>query len=308
VMAAVPRSRRRARRRDLGAAALLVGPFLALLGVFTVYPMVRSALYSFSDFSALRPSAAQWVGLEQFRKVLSDPTFRRAIANTILLMVITVPTQTFLAVLVGNALNARIRLRSFFRAVYFLPYVTAPVAVGAIMLSLFGPNGIVTSLVHTLAGTPQTAWYAITPQAFALVAIVMVWTQTGFFAVIVLAGLQSIPGDIYEAADLDGAGWWTKLTRITLPLLRPTVLLVLVMGVIVGLQAFDQPYVLSTTGGALPGSPDGSTLTMVMYVYTQSFRYFHMGEASAAAYVVMAIILVFALLQGALQRRAGETR
>lgn len=298
----------RGKRTEWAAILVLLVPFLVFLGIFTLYPIAKAAQYSFSDFSALRPAAAQFVGWRQYTTVLGDPTFRTAVTNTILLMIITVPLQTALAVVIANALNTRIRFRSFFRTIYFLPYVTAPVAVGAIMLALFGPSGIITNLFHSLLGTGQIAWYASTPQAFILVAVVMIWTQTGFFSVIVLAGLQSISAEIYESASLDGAGWWARLTSITIPLLRPTLLLVAVMGIIVALQVFDQPYVLSTTGGALPGSPDNSTLTMVMYVYTQSFRYYHMGQASAAAFVVMGIIVVFSLVQATIQRVTGGGR
>ncbi|GBE23565.1 lactose transport system permease protein LacF [bacterium BMS3Bbin01] len=215
-----------------------------------------------------------------------------------------VPIQTGIALLLASALNARIRARGFFRTIYFLPYITAPVAVGAIMVVLFQRRGIVTMLLHELVGTPLVTWYARPPYAFILVVFVLIWTQVGFFTVLYLAGLQNIGKDVYEAAAVDGAGARQRFRYVTVPLLRPTSFLVVVIGIIVTLQVFEQPFVLSTTGGALPGSPGDSTLTMVMYLYTEAFRYFDMGIAAAAALVIFVVIVAFTLLLVALQRRA----
>jgi multiple sugar transport system permease protein len=296
------------RRRETAVAAVLLAPFLALLTWFTLVPLARALLISFQDYTALNPSAATFVGLDNYTGVMADPAFVQAATNTAILLVATVPIQTVLAVVIAVALNSRLRAIGLFRALYFLPYITAPVAVGAIMLYMFGPSGLASTAIARIFGGPDGAWYAQQPWAFVLVVFVMVWTQTGFFAVVVLAGLQSISEEVYEAAELDGCGWWSTLLRITVPLLRPTLILVAIVGSVVALQAFEQPYVLSTTGGALPGSPNGSTSTLVMYIYTESFRYFHMGPASAAAFVTVFVIAVFAVVQGFSQRRASEVR
>ena len=302
---AVPVHRRgRWRKGDPLSAAVLLTPFLLLLGVFTLYPAGKALFDSFHELSALNPSIKSWVGLEQYRTALADPTFRVSVRNTLLLSVITVPLQSFLALVLANALNSRIRARGFFRAVVFMPYITAPIAVGAVMVYLFGPNGGLTKGLQALFGTTDAAWYTEPGYAFALVAAIMVWTQVGFFTVIYLAGLQAVPGEVYEAAQMDGAGRWATLWRVTIPLVWPTTVLVVVMGIIVSLQVFEQPYVLSTTGGGIPGGPADTTLTMVMYLYTQAFRYHNLGLASAAAFLVMGIILAFSLLLALLQRRA----
>ncbi len=295
------------RNAELACAVVLLTPFLVMLGLFTVYPAAKAGFDSFHELSRLNPSLATWVGLEQYRTALADSAFRRSVLNTLVLSAVTVPVQTFVALVLANALNRRIRARGFFRAVVFLPYITAPIAVGAVMVYLFGPDGGITRALHALFGTAATAWYTEPGYAFFLVAMIMIWTQTGFFTVIYLAGLQSIPGEVYEAAAIDGAGRWTTLWRITLPLVRPTTTLVVMMGAIVSLQVFEQPYVLSTTGGGTPGGPADSTLTMVMYLYTQAFRYHNLGLASAAAFLVMAIIVVFSLLLNLVQRRVSRT-
>jgi len=295
--------RRQRRRGEAAAALVLLAPFAVLLAIFTVYPALKAVRDSFREFSALNPAITEWVGIEQYQRVLADPAFKRAILNSMLLMVVAVPCQTFFALLLANALNTRIRARGFFRTVFFMPYITSPVAVGAVMVYLFGPTGGLTRVLHSWFGMPSSAWYSQTPWAFILVALIMIWTQTGFYTIIYLAGLQSVPAEVHEAASLDGANSWTILRRITLPLLRPTTALVLLMGTIVSLQVFEQPYVLSTTGGALPGSPGDSTLTMVMYLYAEAFRYQRLGSASAAALVVMAVIVVFSILQAVARRR-----
>lgn len=280
----------------------MVAPFLVLLAAFTLYPILTSLTLSFQEFSYLSPETARFVGLDQYAQLFDDQTFRTALVNTLALLLAVLPAQTLLALLLANILNARLRASGFFRTIYFMPYIAPSVAVAAVMIYLFSRDGIVSGLLHGLLGTGAVAWYADPGYAFWLVAMVMVWTQVGFFTILFLAGLQNIPVDVYEAAALDGAGPVRTLRSITLPLLRPTTFLVVVIGITITLQVFEQPYVISTTGGALAGSPADATLTLVMYLYTQAFRYFHMGLASATALVVLVLVGVFALLQAFLQR------
>lgn len=293
-----------ARARDIVTAIMMILPFAVVLGTFTIYPIFQSLRLSFMDFSYLQPEAAEWVGLDQFAELADQSDFRTAVRNTILLTVIVVPVQSAIALLLANGLNQRIRAQGFFRTVYFLPYVTPPVAVGAVMIFLFNRDGIMTRLA-SLFGASEVSWYANTPYAFWLVIFVMIWTQVGFFTVIYLAGLQSIDLEVFEAAAVDGAKPSQTMWHVTIPQLKPTTFFVLATGTIITLQIFEQPWVISTFGGAEPGSPANSTLTMVMYLYTQAFRYFEMGRASAAAVVIFLIVGGFTIVQAALQRRTG---
>lgn len=279
---------------------------MILLAAFTLYPLGRAVIYSFQDFSPLNPGDATWAGISQYVAALSDGVFIRSALNTALLVAICVPIQTALAVILAVLLNGRLRFRAVFRAIYFIPYITAPVAVGAIMVYLFGPKGMVTTFLHSVLGTPDAPWYATTPYAFFLIAFIIVWAQVGFFSVIFLSGLQAIPAEIREAAMLDGAGFWRQLLSVTLPMLRPTLVLVLVIGTIVTLQIFDQPYLLSSTGGAIPGSPADSTMTLVMYVYTEAFRYGHLGQSAAAALLIVGLVVLFSGAQALIQRRTPK--
>jgi len=295
-------SLKKSRRREIATGYILLAPFLAIAGMFILYPILYSFTISFREFSFLDPAGARWIGLSNYTDLLRDERFLTAMKNTVMLVLIAVPCQTVIALLLANVLNSpRLRFKGFFRTLYFLPYVTSPIAVGAVMVNLFRRDGPVTSILSTF-GFPNVSWHSSGDYAFWLVVFIIVWTQIGFYTVIYLGGLQSISRDIYEAAAIDGANKFQILLRITVPLLKPTSFLVLVMGILATLQIFEQPFVVSTTGGALPGSPGDSTLTMVMYLYTLAFRYFEMGYASAAAFIIFAIIFTMTLIQFAFFR------
>lgn len=282
--------------RNIGAGIFFIAPFLLISGIFILYPIIYSLLISFKDFSFLNPSAAEWVGFENYRKLLYDETFKTAIGNTVKLLVLVVPLQTIIALVLAIVLNMNLKMKTFFRTVFYLPYITSPVAVGAVMVYLFNQNGIVTKFM-TYFGLDNVAWYADGRYAFYLIIIIVLWTQIGFYTVMYLSGLQGISGDIYEAAKIDGATKLQTFIKITIPLLKPTTFLVLFMGSLATLQIFEQPYVVSTTGGALAGSPGDTTLTLVMFLYTQAFKYFDMGYASAAAFVIFIMIFSITLIQ-----------
>lgn len=282
--------------KDIGAGIFFFAPFLLIAGIFIFYPIIYSLVISFKDFSFLNPAAAEWVGFDNYKKLLVDETFKTAIWNTFKLLTIVVPLQSIIALVLAVILNSKLKMKTFFRTVFYLPYITSPVAVGAVMVYLFNQDAFVTKFM-TLFGLDNVAWYADGRYAFYLIVIIILWTQIGFYTVMYLSGLQGISEDLYEAAKIDGASKLQTFFKITVPLLKPTTFLVLFMGGLATLQIFEQPYVVSTTGGALPGSPGDSTLTMVMFLYTQAFKYYDMGYASAAAFVIFVIIFSITIIQ-----------
>jgi multiple sugar transport system permease protein len=282
--------------KDTGAGIFFIAPFLLIAGIFIFYPIIYSLLISFKEFSFLNPTAAEWVGFDNYKKLLDDETFKTAIWNTFKLLIIVVPLQSIIALVLAVILNSKLKMKTFFRTVFYLPYITSPVAVGAVMVYLFNQDGFVTKFM-TLFGLDNVAWYADGRYAFYLIVIIILWTQIGFYTVMYLSGLQGISEDIYEAAKIDGASKLQIFFKITVPLLKPTTFLVLFMGGLATLQIFEQPYVVSTTGGALPGSPGDSTLTMVIFLYTQAFKYYDMGYASAAAFVIFVMIFSITIIQ-----------
>jgi len=280
--------------QEIFTGYLMLLPFLVIISVFIIYPVIYSFRISFMDFTFLNPSDAKWVAFKNYIVLFKDKSFLQSIKNTIKMLSIIVPIQTIFSLVLANILNSKLRFKPAFRTIYFLPYITSLVAVGAIMVHLFSKNGIISRFL-TFFGFDNVTWYADYRYAFYLVAGTIIWTQIGFYMVIYLSALQDISSTVYEAAYIDGANRFQIFFFITIPLLRYTTLLVLVMGVIATLQIFDLPYVISTTGEALSGSPGGTTLTMVMFLYTQAFRYFNMGYASAAAFIIFCMIFIITI-------------
>lgn len=235
-----------------------------------------------------------FVGLANFREIIADPLFWKAIANTVRYAVVGIPAQIVVGLVVALLLRRIVRLRGFFRALYFIPFVTPIVAAAWVWQWMyspqFGPLGRIFDVVGLeippLLRTPSLALYAVSAM--------VIWEYLGFQIVIFLAGLNAIPAVYYEAAAVDGAGGFRLFRDITVPLLNPTLVFSIVYGTIIYLQLFTQ--VLNMTFGD-PGGPLGSTETVVLYVYTQGFQRFHMGQAAAATVVLFGVIMVISLAQ-----------
>jgi multiple sugar transport system permease protein len=297
----------------------LVWPALALLLVWHVFPTFYAFYLSlFERVNFLRPAA--FAGLENYRILLHDPLFWRALANTFWYVVFTVPTGLLLATLVAILLNTRIAFQGLYRTLYFLPYITALTAAAAVwrwiyhpefgflnwLLSTPGldwlntPTGVFALLLRPLGVEVQGFW-AGPSVAFVAVMLMSVWHFLGYQVVILLAGLQAIPREYYEAAELDGASFWQQHRLITWPLLSPTTFFLFTLGLIGAFQVFTQVYVLTPTGGVLQ-----DTLTLAFYLYNKGFRDSDFSYASAIAMVTFLLILALTLFQRkVLERRVN---
>jgi len=279
-------------RRALWAYAFLAVPmaFFLAIRIAPALSALAISLHRWNILSAEQP----FVGLANFREISADPLFWKAVRNTIRYAVVGIPAQIALGLGVALLLRRIVRLRGFFRALYFVPFVTPVVAAAWVWQWMyspqFGPLGRIFDVVGLeippLLRTPSLALYAVTAM--------VVWEYLGFQIVIFLAGLNAIPGAYYEAAAVDGAGGWRLFRHITVPLLNPTLVFSIVYGTIIYLQLFTQ--VLNMTFGD-PGGPLGSTETVVLYVYTQGFQRFHMGQAAAATVILFGVIMVISLAQ-----------
>lgn len=279
-----------------GYVALL--PFIILMTVFLIYPIVYSFSLSFKDFSFFSPGDSKWVYLDNYINLFKDAEFLMAFKNTIIIVVAVVPVTALLSLIMAVLVNRKIKGRTFFRVAFFLPNVTSSVAVGTIIGFLFRQDSFITRFFHNIIGTENVSWFANVDLALPLVVIAMIFTFCGFYMLVYLAGLQEIPVECYETADISGAGSLRKFIYITLPMLRPAHFLVLIMLMINSFQAFDQSYVISTFGNSsIIGGPAGSTSTIVTFLYTNAFRYFKMGYASAAAFVLFVVIFIFTVVQ-----------
>ena len=288
------------RQEQARYGVLFVLPTLLFFCVFIAWPVFYSFYLGFFDWSPLQPRPST-VGLANYQELFTNPSFPRTIVNTFVFTVgvlcLTVAGSMSLAL----ALNLGLRGTAFFRGVYYSPVVTSLVATAVIWLWILDPQfGVVNQALRGL-GFPAPGWASDSFWAMPTVIITFAWREIGYFTVIYLAGLQGIPNELKEAARIDGCGAGRVFRHITLPLLMPTTLFVLVLGVIRATQnAFGVIYVM--TGGG----PVDATNVIVLYLYQQAFQFFRMGYASAVAYVLFAFIFLATLLQFRLLSRRSE--
>ena len=280
---------------------LLIGLFLAPtvigLGLFTFLPILASVVLAFFSWDIITPP--RFVGLENFVDIAADPTIRVSFLNTIGFVVVAVTLQLAVALVLAVLVNTRMPrlLKSFFRSVLFFPLVLSAASVSIIMGYLFNENFGLVNHVLNLLGMADVPWLTSTHGAMVVVILVYVWQNFGFSFLLFLGGLSSIPKEVYEAAQVDGATGWKQFWRITFPLVSPTTLVASVMAIISALQIFDQPYVLTR------GGPGDSTRTAVMVIYESAFKQLEFGRASAIGIVLTVVIMLVTAVQFRLSRR-----
>ena len=287
--AARPFATKRGRQKVLTAYAFML-PSLVVMAVFMFYPLVRAAWLSLTNYSFF--GVSKFIGLANYSHLLHDPRFWDDLGNTAYYAAVATPVSVGLALGLALLLNRRqLPARGFFRALIFLPAVCS-LAVAAIPFRLmFTPSiGLLTYWLGDL-GIRSGDWLDNTNLAMPAVIMVGVWRTVGFYMVIFLAGLQTIPREFYEAGRIDGASTWQQFRRITLPLLSNTSMFVTIIAMIASFQAFDQIFVMTQ------GGPAFSTETLVYLIYRQGFQNFNMGYASAIGYVLVLVILLFSLFQ-----------
>lgn len=283
---------------------LFVAPNMLGFLTFFAGPLVASLFISFTDWDGL--TDAEFVGLQNYIDLFSDDLFLRSLRNIVVFGLIAIPAAVIPALLIAGLLNTNLPGMKAFRAIYFLPSIAGVVGVTLIWKQLF--NSTVGYLNYSIArvadafnailGTdvtaPQPGWISDSSIALFAVIILFAWQQLGFNTVLFLAGMQAIDSSLYEAAEIDGATGWTRFTRITVPLLKPTTVFVVATSTILGLQMFNEPFILQAPAG--PEGPNNSTLTPVVYLYQNAFEQFEIGYASAVAWVLFILIFGITLL------------
>ena len=261
-----------------------IAPYVIFLAGLFGYPLLVALYISFFDYFFAAPGAQvdrPFVGLRNYAQILGDPTFQRALLNVAEFILINVPLTVALSLVLATALNAKLPFRTFFRASYFVPYVTASVALIGVWLWLFSGTGLLNEMLGPLA--PQPSWLVSDSWAMPVIALVVTWKQLGFYVLLYLAALQNIPGELYEAAEVDGAGVVQRFLAITVPGVRPATTLVVILATIVGANLFTEPYLL--TGG---GGPNGASMSPVLLMYREGIEQGHAGYAAAIG-VILAI-------------------
>ena len=293
------RSSRRRRPRTWLTAYLFLAPGLALFAAFRLYPLIEGLRLSFTNSRLGRPSYA-FVGWANYLRLLEDTRFHVSLWNTALYAVASTLPILAIPLMLAVALN-RGTLRTVLRSAFFFPFTLSVVTVGLTWLWLLDPVvGPFTYYLKAL-GLPVRPWLADPATAMTAIIVTTVWWVTGYYLVIYLAGLQDIPRELYEAASIDGAGAWRRFRAITLPLLRPVFLFVFVTHIIGSFQLFGQVFVLTM------GGPGDATRTVVQHLYETAFQnFFQFGLASAMAWVLLAVIVVFSALQFRLLRGHTE--
>lgn len=286
-----------------GMPYIFVLPNLLIFGVFILFPMLLNFVYAFTGGASFTPFDRPWVGTANFDRLLAcenylDPhtcnedLFWRATGNTIRYVIIQVALMVVFSLITALVLNRKIKARGFFRSVYFYPVLLSPIVVALIWKWILQENGLVNGILTSL-GYNRLPFLVNAEWAQFWVIMISVWAFMGFYMLILLAGLQSIPADLYEAAAIDGANAWHSFSSITLPLLMPTMIVVLVLSLIRAVQVFD--IVFAFTGGG----PGTATLYLVQYIYNYGFSSPNkqFGLAAAASLVMAGVLIVLTLIQ-----------
>jgi multiple sugar transport system permease protein len=284
-------------RQPLGIA--FAAPYAVFLAAVFAYPLGLAVWISFHDYFFAAPGATvarPFVGLKNYTAALSDPAVRRSFVNVGIFLVINVPLTVGFSLLLATGLNAAIRGRTFLRISYYVPYITASVAVVAVWLFLFSSNGLVNQVLGPLA--PNPSWLVNSTLAMPLIAFFVTWKQLGFFILLYLAALQGVPKELYESASMDGAGKWQSLRNVTIPGVRPATTLVVILSIITGANLFTEPYLLTNGGG-----PDGASTSPVLVMYQRGIEQGNPDIAAAIGVLLVIGVLVISFINKRLLER-----
>lgn len=268
---------------------LLVSPYLMHVIVFVLFPVGFSLFLTFHDWNIIGPM--KYIGLSNYDKLIQDQYFLKSLRNTLVFLTIHIPLQITVALGLAVILNEKLWFRAFFRGAFFMPVVVSGVVVTILWQQLYGyETGSINTLLMWL-GFKKVGWLIDPVWAMPSIAIMATWKNVGLYIILFLVGLQSVPKSLYEAADLEGATKWQKFWHITLPVINPTLIMVMILSTIGGFSLFIEPYVMTS------GGPLNSTLSSVLYIYKQGFFYYHMGYAATLGLALALLILLVVFIQ-----------
>lgn len=283
-------SRRRSVQSRAGVPYAFLSPFFILYAVFLLIPTVVALWISLHSWTGI--GAMHWVGLQNYLRLFTDASFQTAAFNTFWYVAASIVIIVPLSLLIATALAAKgLRARDMFRVAYFIPFVLSPVVVALVFTILFDPNaGLVNTLLSAVFGIGPVNWLGSPFWAKVTIIILMIWRYTGYLVIYFLAGLQSIPTELYEAADIDGAGVLSKFRNITVPMLSPVTAFVAITSFVGAAQIFEEPFILTQ------GGPGESTLSIAYFIYRAAFTREQLGYAAAASFLLFIVLFVFTRL------------
>ncbi|WP_246315044.1 carbohydrate ABC transporter permease [Paenibacillus foliorum] len=278
--------------RETMAAYMFIGPMLIGVIVLVLFPVLATILLSFTDWNFVAGlENIHFVGLDNFIELFQDDIFLVSIKNNMILMLV-VPIGMAVSLLLALIINKHVYFKDFFKVVYFMPYISSVVAVAVVFQVLFHPSyGPINQFLMSLGMDSPPKWLSDVTFALPSVMLIMIWVHIGFQLIIFMAGLQNIPKDLYEAADIDGAGAWGKFRNITLPMISSTSFFLLITGIISTFKAFDLIAVLTS------GGPSNSTSVAVYYLYDTAFLNLKSGYASSIALILLLFVFLITLIQ-----------
>jgi cellobiose transport system permease protein len=299
-----PKARSRLHRWDMRYSPyLFIAPFFVLFGVFGLFPLLFNAVVSLRTWKLDDPSANGWAGLDNYRRLLTDSDWWNALGNTVGIFLLSSIPQLLLALWLASLLNRRLRARTFLRVAVLLPYIT-PIAASTLVFSAvfakdFGIINWLLSLVHL----GPVDWRADKWSSWIAISTMVDWRWIGYNTLIYLAAMQAVPRELYEAASIDGAGGWRQFTRLTVPLIRPTILFTVVLSTIGGMQLFTEPLLFDNNVSNATGGSTSQFQTVALMVYKVGWKDLNLGYAAALSWAIFLIIILFASVNSYLTTR-----
>jgi multiple sugar transport system permease protein len=275
---------------------LFITPHLIFFVIFAGFPFILGLVISFFQYDVLRPEANRFVGLENYTNLFTpgtveNPVFWNALINTVEFVLMSVPLLIIIPLFLALLLNTKLAGKNLYRAIYFAPWVLSSAVVGLLGFWIFQSQGGLLNYYLKDLGMVVPRWLSTMPWAWISILLVTVWWTSGFNMVIILAALQNIPGELYEAASIDGATWWQRFRFVTIPLLRPVLVFIIIITIIASFNLFAQPLFM-TNGGPAQSGGGGSTEPIMLRIYNESFVRNRMGSGAAMSFVVAIIMIV----------------
>ena len=268
---------------------LLVSPYLIFVAVFVLFPVIFSFLLTFHKWNIIAPM--KFIGFDNYTRLFHDRLFWTSVLNTLKFLLLHIPLQLAVALFLAVLLNQKIRAVSFFRASFFMPVIVSGVVVTILWQQLLGyDNGIINRMLMSV-GLSKVGWLVNPDVAIYSIAVMATWKNVGLYVILFLVGLQTVPTQYYEAAKLEGATKWQQFYHITLPMINPTVFMVVILSTIGGFSLFIEPYIM--TGGG----PLNKTLSAVLYIYKQAFQYYNMGYSATLGFFYALMIMLVVVIQ-----------
>jgi multiple sugar transport system permease protein len=268
---------------------LLVSPYIIYVMIFVLFPVLFCFFLTFHKWNIIAPM--HFIGVDNYTRLVHDRLFWKAIGNTLKFLLLHIPLQLIVSLFLAQLLNQKIKAISFFRASFFMPVIVSGVVITILWQQLFGYDLGMINRMLTVMNIPKQGWLVNPDIAIYSIAIMATWKNVGLYVILFLVGLQTVPPQYYEAAKLEGADRWQQFWHITLPMINPTIFLVVILSTIGGFSLFIEPYIM--TGGG----PLNQTLSAVLYIYKQAFQYYNMGYSATLGFFYAIMIMTVVILQ-----------